>query len=711
MTLIDNKEKTLEDALINALPNCDRVDILVGYFYFSGFQRLAEHLKNKKVRILVGLEVDHTLIPEMAQFSRLEDVNLSRWQYKYPTKRRSDLRNNYIEAFIGFMNDSDVFDDAQGNEIFDLYLNKIMDGTLEIRKTAEDIHAKAFLLYNKEELSNSGDFPGTVFTGSSNLTYKGLKGQGEWNNVFRDTEKFNEYKNKFEDHWSESNSVAIADSTYRDEFVDKIKPRIWKFQVPSPYELYIRVLHELFYKKDDLKIKTPKSITNDLYLDLEYQVDAIKLVMDKLRLYSGAILADVVGLGKSVIASAVARNLDIKTVIVAPPHLVPQWEDYKEEFGIRGSKVFSSGKISKLHEKYSETRDPFLLILDEAHRYRNEDTNDYKLLHQITRSHPENKVLLLTATPFNNAPKDVFALIKLFQTPGLSTIHSVNNLSIRYRDLIQKYKNLRRSLRKLEQNKIDEITQEIAEEQRRLIEPVIIRRSRIDLDYISRYKKDLEMQNIKFPEIIGPILLQYELGELSELYISTLTSITESESGFIGARYKPTSYLNEENRQKFIEKYKEEFDDIEDIQIAQTNLSKFMKRLLVMRFESSKYAFKSTLNKMIESNELIERWCDSLGAVPIMKKGQLPDPADYEEEDGSISDTLSEDIQNLKDNKGFLELDTNWLDTSFIEDVRNDTKLLKEIYADWFMDDKYSDLDPKLDGLSKKTYRINYGKS
>ena len=88
---------------------------------------------------------------------------------------------------------------------------------------------------------------------------------------------------------------------------------------------------------------------------------------------------------------------------------------------------FQLGKIAQVHERYENTAEPILLILDEAHRYRNEDTNDYKLLHQVCRGNPNNKVIVLTATPFNNAPKDIFALIKLFQTPGQATIRSVDN--------------------------------------------------------------------------------------------------------------------------------------------------------------------------------------------------------------------------------------------------------------------------------------------
>ena len=437
------------------------------------------------------------------------------------------------------------------------------------------------------------------------------------------------------------------------------------------------MLHEIFYREENEKIKTPKTITNDLFSDFEYQIDAIKMVIDKLDRYDGAILADVVGLGKSIIAAAVARNMDIKTVIIAPPHLKSQWEDYKEEFGIRGSKVYSSGKISDVYEKYQESRDPLLFILDEAHRYRNEDTDDYKLLHQVCRSNPGNKILLLTATPFNNDPKDVFALIKLFQTPGLSTIKSVDNLSMRYRDLIQRYKSLRRDMNKgLDQLEVDKEIEIIATEQRRLIEPIIIRRSRLDLNYITRYREDLAKQNIQFAEVKGPELLQYDLGDLFGLYNETLNTITGTDNtGFIGARYKPTAYMNEENRQRFIEKYKKEFDDIEDLQVAQTNLSKFMRRLLVMRFESSKDAFRSTLDKMIKSNEKIENYWDKLGIIPIMKKGQLPDPTDYEEVDGTISEGLNEELELLKESKNFIEVDKNLLEPNFISDVRGDTKL------------------------------------
>lgn len=705
MPLIDNRNQTLQNALKNALATADRVDIAVGFFYFSGFQALAEELRNKKVRILVGLEVDPKLVSEISQKAKDGDVDLTKYQTRDSINSRTVKKLNYVDAFVGFMNDSDVFDSDKANELYDLYIQKIKDGSLEIRKTVNDYHGKFYLIHNKKEVSQGGDYPGTVFFGSSNLSYRGLSGQGELNRSSREKGEYKEFINEFEEMWSDSKSISIADVNTKEDFLNSIKPRIWKYSTPLPYQIYIRVLHELFHQQEINTLKTPKKITNGLYSDLEYQIDAIKIVIDKLSKYDGAILADVVGLGKSIISSAVARNMDMKTVIVAPPHLMSQWEEYKEQFGIRGSKVFSSGKIQEIYERYHESREPMLLIMDEAHRYRNEDTNDYKLLHQVCRSHPENKVLLLTATPFNNDPKDVFALIKLFQTPGQSTIRSVDNLSLRYRDLIQRYKKLRRNMTKgADQDAVNKEAFEIAAEQRRLIETIIIRRSRLDLNYITRYREDLERQEISFAEVRGPDPLEYDLGELFEPYMKTLDLIIKPDNeGFIGARYKPTSetYMNDTNRKRFIEKYKSEFDDVEDLRVAQSNLAKFMRRLLVMRFESSKDAFRSTLQKMIASNKLIEHWWDELGIVPIMKKGQLPDPQDYDDEDGE-TDSLSEELELLRNKKGFLEISKDMLDPQFIDDVRHDTQLLESIYNDWYSNSKYADLDPKLDNVIEK---------
>ena len=699
MAFIDNRNQTMLDALSNALETSDRVDICVGYFYFSGFQLLAEKLKDKKIRIIVGKELDPDCIPEIVKYSRIQDVNLDKYGLRKPTNSHLQMRQNYLDALVGFVNDSDTFDSPENELGFEMFISKLVDGSLEIRKTIEDYHGKFYVIHNKKELSHNGDFPGTIFHGSSNFTYRGLSGQDELNDVSREISKFNEGIKIFEEQWSSSKSISIVDAASAKDFISELKEKLCIYQIPSPHNMYLRVLAEIYGSAEgSTGIKTPSEITGGTFLDFQYQTDAIKFAIDRIKILDGVIISDVVGLGKSIIASAVAYNLDLDTLIISPPHLIQQWEEYKVEFRVRGPRVLSSGNIKNVYESYADSRKPLLIVIDEAHRFRNEDTNDYKMLHQICRSNANNKVVLLTATPFNNSPKDVFALIKLFQTPGQSTIRSIDNLSLRFRELIKRYAALRKNLRTISKVDLDKETLEIAEEQRRYLEPVVIRRSRLDLQYVSRYRKDLETQKIKFPEIVGPELLDYDLGENVNLYLDTLEKISnpDKENSFKGARYKPATYIT--NRDVFLEKFGTDFDGL-DLTMAQTNLADFMRKLLVMRFESSRDAFRISLERMINNNELILTWWKDLKIVPIMKKGNLPDPSDYSMEDGEFSDDLEEKLQQLREHKGLIEVPREWMDNAFIDDVLADTDLLKNIHSKWFANDITA--DPKIIRIEK----------
>ena len=516
MSIIDNTQQTMSKALINALSSSDKIDIEVAFFYFSGWKLLAKHLQGKKVRILVGKYIDPDAIPELLAKTKQEgnSVSLDAFQPRKTIPSRTEKKKTYINGFTRLCNESSLFDDSETQEAYKILENKIADGTLEIKLTSTQEHGKMYILHNKFELSHNGDMPGTIFMGSSNFTFQGLQHQGELNERHSDKYHYEQYIDKFNKMWINAENIDIASLDVKDDLLNKLKRELWIHAVPSPYSVYIRVLHELFGEEYSEEVKTPHSISHGLYIDLEYQIDAIKAVIDKLDRYDGVILADVVGLGKSIIASTTANILDMNTLIIAPPHLKEQWEDYQEEFMLPGARVYSSGKISEIHDRYKDSEKPLLTIIDEAHRFRNEDTNDYRMLHHICTSHPNNKLILLTATPFNNDPKDVFALIKLFQIPGQSTIKSVDNLSLRFRELITRYKRLNRDRRrnKVDQDYIDREADAISLELRRLIENVVIRRSRLDLQVITRYKDDLDKQNIDFAKVIGPELLQYDLG-------------------------------------------------------------------------------------------------------------------------------------------------------------------------------------------------------
>ena len=716
MPLIDNQNQTMKQALENALSTSDRIDIQVGYFYFSGFELLAKQLKDKKIRILVGKQIDPSAVPNIIAMQQKtgKPVDLERFQSWDTYISRTEQKSKYFEGFAKLFNETQVFDDPESQEAYKIFEEKIIDGTLQIKLTNSDEHGKMYLLYNKTELSQGGDFPGTMFLGSSNFTYNGLIDQGELNSSTRDKTDFIEAKTKFESMWEESKNIDIATPDNNQEFKDVIK-KLWINSVVSPYLMYIRVLHELFGRDKATDIVTPSNITDEYYMDLEYQLDAIRMGIDRIKQYGGVIIADVVGLGKSIIASAIAYNMSQKehtnVVIICPPHLISQWEEYQAYFRLPGTKIYSSGKIDEAYKWCTEqVNGPVLLIIDEAHRYRNELTDDYTLLHSMARSNPNNKLVILTATPFNNDPKDVFALVKLFQTPGQSTIRSVDNLSLRFRELIDRYKKLRSVMRstKLTDEEINKEASEIAQELRRLIEPVVVRRSRLDLQRITRYRNNLLKQNIAFAEVKGPDLLEYELGELFDLYSNTLQTITDKERGLIGARYKPATYISDDKREEFTKKYGAYLDDV-DLQTAQTNLADFMKRLLVMRFESSKEAFRITLQNMIDSNQMITRWFREQGKVPILKKGKIPDPDTFISDAGDdVEEEFNEQFNNDTESKyKLLFVEKEWLKPEFIRDVELDTKLLEQIKHNWFESgDQIAEFDPKLDCLVDSIKRL-----
>lgn len=713
MGLIDNKDRTLQEALKNTLPNTDRVDILTAYFYFSGFSALADELKDKKIRILVGKAIDPAAIEDLSSAMKIDpNVGLDTFQSRnYLSLTRTQKKNQYTESFIKLFNKSalsEAFDSTEDQRMQKIFEEKLKDGSLEIRMTNEQNHAKAYILTNKPEFSQGGDFKGNVFMGSSNFTYNGLVGQGELNDKYLDNDTYDKYVNHFDSLWNDSNAIDIQVQNtpdVDDSFLNQIQKKLWIHATPDPYKIFIRVLHELYAEVEDEDVKSPSSITGGKFSNLKYQLDAIRAGIDCVNKNNGVIVADVVGLGKSVIASAIAHNLEMSTIIITPPHLKSQWQDYATRFKIPGAYVESGGKIQHLHDRYAKDSEPKLFIIDEAHRYRNELTDDYQWLHQLTRSHPENKVLLLTATPYNNRPQDLFAMVKLFQTPSRSTINSVDNLGMRFDDLIGKYSKLEKVGKKNLTDDIRNELQKLSRDLRLLIEPIVIRRSRIDLKEIKEYADDLKNQNIEFPEVVGPELIEYDLGNIRQLYTDTLEKLTDTENGFNGARYQSAGYIGD--RDEFIAKYKDFFDET-DLRTAQRNLAQFMRRLLVQRFESSKYAFQSTLSNMIRSHEVILKWWD-FGYVPIQKKGDLIDPDDLEDFD-SIDDVMNridmgEEIDIEKVKKTAIPIPRQFFSEEFAVSVRKDLELLQGIRQSWFANGM-TGVDPKQHRTEQKLQEL-----
>lgn len=706
---IDSKSKFITNAqgenslstIVKALTKgSTRLDFLVGYFFFSGFCEICDELKDKPLRILVGMNAD-------------VDVNNGIREYtSYAAQEQSQdsklaVRNAYFENLKNIINKADLIDSHNFEKSYRVFLKKLENGTLEVRKTKEPNHAKMYLFCMPSEATITGLDDSKVIIGSSNFSIQGFKARNEVNIYLKDGHDFEDGSKIFNELWEDS--IPLINAENKGAFKTEVLKHTWLETIPSPYLMYVRTLYEYFKVSSDY-IKTPKEITHDRmnqFFDVSYQLDAIRDGVAKIKKHSGVIIADVVGLGKSVIAAAIAANLNAKTVIITPPHLKSQWEDYASDFGLRATgNIYTSGKIKEAVDKNKNNSD-LVIIIDEAHRYRNENTESYGLLHQLCAG---NKVILLSATPFNNKPEDIFSLIKLFQIPTHSTIRTVENLSNKMAALINQYKKLKKQNReeKLTESEFEKASNELAENIREILDPVIIRRTRIDLEKLTKYKEDLSAQHICFSTVKPPQSQSYELGNLSNLYINTLNQLTDGTNGFKGARYKPLTYLKPDPldttkvNKKLIKKYSQYFDDVESFTTAQRNMADFIKQLLVRRFESSKYGFIKSLHNILDSMNTLRRWFCELKKIPMAKRVKLPDIDELKEMLGDETeglfagtDEIFQCTMSKENEKGIWYIDAEDISDDFLTELNSDIHLISQFLKDW----ESAKEDPKLKAI------------
>ncbi|MDC3061384.1 SNF2-related protein, partial [Candidatus Pelagibacter sp.] len=594
--LIINTEKTVSKIQREILTKCDEFIVQVGYFWFSGFDEIFKSLKDKKIKIIIGINYDQQI------------YNL--------TQSSSAIKQRYFNFLSNDINTTEILDQKIRLESHSLFVKKIKDGSLEIRCDPEkNDHSKFFIFKFKKELNNGGSSPGTVLAGSSNFSRSGFLTELQKNNnyLFNDKESFDAHLERFNESWKKSIPIVSKDNF--DEFDNKVIKKTWINKTPKPYLLFLKVLDEYFQNRDDNKVLMPKDLSSGQFFNVKYQEDAIVKGLDIIKKHQGVIIADVVGLGKSIVASAIAKNLGHNTIVVCPPHLIDQWQEYMNIAGVPAM-VISRGKIQDTF-RFERPNDENTIILDEAHYYRNDLTIDYGDLHKLCA---KNKVILLSATPFNNKPQDIFNMIKLFQIPTKSSLQTIENLSEEFKDLIKEYNSITKlnPTRSTDFIKIKEKRDKIANQMRTMLSPIVIRRSRLDLMRIDRYKKDLERQKISFPKVNDPELIEYDLGEITELYIDTLNIIAPKSNlkEYTGARYKPTTYI----KSKYILEIAERAGvEKELLKKTQENMDDFIKRLLVRRFESCIESFLKTLDAIISSNQKVKEYYEKYKIVPIYK--------------------------------------------------------------------------------------------
>lgn len=635
LTFITNEDgKTLQERFNVLLSGNTRFfDCLVGYFYVSGFFRIYRSLEHtEKIRILIGLSTNRTTY-DLLQRTRQEEFDL--------TSHAETKESLPPELLRELEKADDSTDIEQGIRTF---IQWIRSGKLEVRVyPTEKIHAKVYIMTFVDGHIDAG----RVITGSSNFTQAGLQDNLEFNVELKNRSDYEFALAKFNELWT--NGVDVAET-----YVETIERKSPYAQF-TPYELYLKLLYEYFRGE----LNRPEEL-EDVYLPtgfkkLRYQEEAVLSAKRILDEYGGVFLSDVVGLGKTYMSAMLARELSGRSLVIAPPALLDKtnagsWPNVFSDFRAPQTDFESIGKLDDLlrrdSSKYAN------VFIDESHRFRTETNQTYEKLAQICRG---KRVILVSATPLNNYPRDILSQVKLFQPGKNSTLPNLRNMEALFVAMEKRLKGLDRQ--KDRDEYLAAVRLNAKETRERVLKYLMIRRTRSEIE--KYYGADMQEQGVRFPEVADPEPLFYYFGPMeNEVLNHTISRILRD---FKYARYKPLVY------------YERKLDDVE-VQ-GQINLARFMRILLVKRLESSFHAFRLTLDRFIQSHERVIAEVKK-GFVYISKKHihKIFEYLEAGDEEG---------IQNLLETEKAERLDAGDFRPEFLKDLENDLAILHEIRDLW----------------------------
>ncbi|MBX3458568.1 MAG: helicase [Planctomycetes bacterium] len=632
--------------LLGANTRC--FDCLVGYFFISGFHNLHKSLDTtEKVRILVGIKTDK---------ATFELIQTAKAQKELALESHAQVKEGVPTGILQEIEKSG--DSAEIEQGVRRFVEWIKSGKLEVRAyPSERVHAKLYIMTFVDGHIDKG----RVITGSSNLTEAGLQENLEFNVELKNRSDYEFALQKFNELWEKSVDVT-------EDYVTTIEVRSPYAQF-TPQELYLKFLYEYFRGELNLPTEIDDLFLPEGFKKLKYQEEAVLNAHRVMEEYGGVFLSDVVGLGKTYMSALLARHLNEHCLVIAPPHLLAEtnpgaWPNVFRDFGVRGSLCESIGKLESLVKRdLSKFRTVFI---DESHRFRTEDTQSYELLASICRG---KRVVLVSATPLNNTPKDILSQIKLFQPAKASTIPNVRNLEAFFGDMQRKLKGLDRQDDRVEYFRI--VKENARQTRERVLKHLMVRRTRTEIE--KYYGDDLKAQDMEFPDVADPEPLFYKFNKVeNEVFNETIRAFTFD---FKYARYTPLAYYTGER-------------DHNELQ-SQKNLAKFMKILTVKRLESSFTAFRSTLERFIHSYERFIAEYDK-GHVFISKDHihKVFELLDADDEEG---------IQRLLEDEKAEKLPAEDFKPEFIKDLRNDLEALTAIRNLW----KKIKRDPKWEAFGE----------
>ena len=726
-TLIDNSENlkmadTLKKCISN--DNCKVIKIATGYWDIPGIMLVEEELRQflekdgSELQLLIGTD------PIVRAYQQ-ESVKKGRFPEDYIKTDINDLKLK--EEYMGSVALLQKYCHAEESE------SKIK---IRVYRTNEEgdaqfLHAKCYIFLGDDEATKG-------IIGSSNFTGKGLTGNLELNYLENNSMIVTAVPNKF--------SKAKGHSCWFDELWNISKPwnRLFleevlnpspigiavkkqkeeKERTLSPYETYIKYLQTQFGDITDasldaiLKSYLPKKIQS-----LQYQLDAAKQCLSVMKKHNGFILGDVVGLGKTVvgllvikqfIAEAASLDHSQHVLIITPPAIRKSWEDTIAEFDKdkdEGNKIegfidfVTTGSVASFGEEADENEDGDefendfnhhdygLIIVDESHNFRNSDTQKYKALDKLidditTTMLVQPYVGLLSATPMNNRPADLKNQIYLFQRqPNHSDITGVpdGKLDAFFGEMCKIYDaNIKISNTDEGKAALAEMSDRI---RRQVLDHILVRRTRTDIK--KHYENDSEQ--LHFPEVCGPHKLSYEMDEeLAQLFQDTIHAIApeEDDDTIIGFyRYCAIGMFKNEEHKKLYEKRNL------TVESTMKRLQKIMRILLVKRLESSKTAFKASLNNL---RHYTQNMLDMLDKDQVFVCPDIDVNGEFAKANYNFAKaTAAIEEKRIKKGGNNLCFSASDFNDDYKTKLENDRKIIDSLYERWSANED----DPKMDAF------------
>lgn len=591
---------SLENRLSELMQYSCRLDILVGFFYFSGVRVMADALRANKdlhLRVLVGMEAERHCGQLVEVFNGVQGESAN------------DTRTRFYASLRRILGD-ETLDKQSFHERLGIFIELLAEGRLEIRKTLEPNHAKLYLFTMGGQHRALREK--VWLTGSSNFSAPGLSIRDELNVEVCDfgAQEASDY---YETLWQRAVPLT-EDEEQRNTLLEIVNDSSVAATI-TPYEAYFLILKNYVeHQKSHLKTTLVEGILKKAgFTKYRYQVDAVAQALNKLEAYQGVIIADVVGLGKTVIASLLGAVSRKRGLIICPPGLVGKrggahggWHEYVTKFGLHDWEIFSRGDMQLIEDYLVRDPDFDMVIVDEAHYFRNERTEAYAHLKNICCN---KEVVLLTATPFNNKPSDLQALLHLFSSGKQSPFVPGGNLDGRFAVFQEQFRvvnfvkkciirgewdeaarQLARcgfSTQRLNEGAdhegikqaLKELATNIAQGIRQVMEKITIRRNRLDLQQDPEYRDELTTLSVVKP----PVQQFFELSrEQDDFYDRVVNEYFGYHGTFHGAFYRPQAYLINQAGQ----------DDYQE------NIYLMLRSQLALRFESSFGAFRQSVENV-----------------------------------------------------------------------------------------------------------------